>query len=123
MNRTDYLLAGLIIISGHRVGRLFNRRHGVDEASGATAQQARRGYAAPPPLTFTVRTDATAGGRLIPAVVSVEITAVVLARRDGLLTWLGGGKERPWCEIRSLLDSMMTKLVHSSVRPNWTPAG
>jgi len=68
-------------------------------AEGKTASVAGEGAAGTArPLdveVYAVETDPVAGERLIPAVISVEGAAAVLARRDGTLVWLGGEEGMP----------------------------
>src|SRR5215831_17046184 len=92
MNRTEYVLTFVVFIlsivpAGCSVGDAS-----LPGTSGAAAQLDSAAAAPRPPAVevFPVQSDFAASAQLIPAVVSVEGTAVVFARRDGLVTWLGG---------------------------------
>ncbi len=91
MNRTSYLRLGIAlcacsVLTGCGASKTVRLSEAV-EAKTKTVEAPRRPIAVE---VFEVKPQAATSEQLIPAVISVESTAVVLAKRDGIIAWLGG---------------------------------
>lgn len=88
MKRTNQLLIGIAIIAASACAGCATQ--GAASASAIAAPRSNETPRAVPVEVVEAKPNATASEQLIPAVLSLENTAAVLAQRDGIVTQLNG---------------------------------